>query len=303
MSRKIFITIIASVLIILLPACNLPGGTPVANATNPAPTAASADIQTQVAGMVAATEAAAALANNAAQTLTAMPTATPQFTFTPSFTPTATSTLTPSISMVSVSVNTNCRSGPGDPYDILSILVVGKTAQAVGRAADNGFWIIQNPANPASTCWLWSQYATVTGNSQGLPVITPPPSPTPSPTPPPSFNVSYVEMETCTGQYGFTFKITNTGSLTWESVKIVVTDTVTSTVTTHTRDSFKSYSGCTASSEAQNLDPGDVGETTTVEPGQFTYNPTGHEMKAVVTVYSQNGLAGTSLSKTLTFTP
>lgn len=304
MFRKKSIAIITSILLILLPACNLPNGSSVVNSTNPAPTGASAAVQTQAAGLVAASgTAAAALTNAAAQTMTAMPTDTPQFTFTPSFTPTETFTLTPSISMASVSVNTNCRSGPGDPYAVLSVLEVGKTAQVVGRASDASFWIIQNPANPATTCWLWSQYATVTGNSQALPVVVPPPSPTPSPTPPPSFNVSYVEMETCSGQYGFTFKISNTGSLTWESVKIVDTDTVTSTVETHTRDSFKSFSGCTAGSEDQNLERGEVGKSTAVSPGQFTYNPTGHAIKAVITVCSQNGLAGTCLSKTVTFTP
>lgn len=300
LKKKIFVIALSFLLILLLPACNLPSGTSVAAATNAAPLDATAAIQTQAAGMVAATLAAAnTLTNVAAGTMTAMPTDTPAFTFTPTLTLTLTFTSTPSIPMVSVSADTYCRAGPGSPYDILSTLEVGKTAQVVGRSLDGSSWIIQNPANPATTCWLWAQYATVTGNWQSLPIVNPPPTPTPQA----NVKITYEGMVTCSGQYGFTFQISNTGSVTWESVKIVMKDTVTSTVKTHTRDSFKSYSGCTASGEDQNLEAGEVGKATSVSPGQFTYDPSDHAMKAVVTVCSENGLAGTCMSKTLTFTP
>ena len=305
MFRKRSILIIASICLIPILACNLsaPAGV---GGTNPDPAAATAAIQTQVALLVASTSAAqTALANALAETQTALPTNTPEFTSTPSFTPTETLTptmtftLTPSIPMVTVSMNTNCRTGPGDPYDLVGVLAVGKTAEVIGQSGDGGFWIIRLPDSPAKTCWLWNQYATVSGNWQALPVLVPPPSPTPAP----GFNAAYIEEVTCGVEYGFTFKLSNVGSVTWESIKVVVKDTVTSTSETHTRDSFKRFTGCSGSGEDLNLEPGEIGYTTAVDPGQFSYNPAGHAMKATITLCSKNALAGKCQEQTITFTP
>jgi len=113
------------------------------------------------------------IANALAGTLTAM---VPTFTPSPSNTPTLSGLL------VSVSLATNCRTGPGQAYDMIGALDVGKSAEVVGKDAYNQYWIIENPHNPG-TCWLWGQYATVTGDTSQLPVIAAPPTPTPIPTP------------------------------------------------------------------------------------------------------------------------
>jgi uncharacterized protein YraI len=75
---------------------------------------------------------------------------------------------------VMVSVDTNCRSGPGSAYIYLGALLVGENAEVVGRDADGTYWIIRNPDQPAGTCWLWGQYASVSGNIYGLPVYSTP---------------------------------------------------------------------------------------------------------------------------------
>ena len=108
-------------------------------------------------------------------TLEAQPTATlsPTPTLTPDWTP------TPETPRVSVSVDTNCRSGPGRGYDILGFLLVGESVEVVGRFADSAYWIVKNPDRDGE-CWLWANYATVTGPADALPVRTPPPTPTPS---------------------------------------------------------------------------------------------------------------------------
>lgn len=93
-------------------------------------------------------------------------------------TPTATLTPTPSVPMVSVSVNTNCRAGPGQVYDIIGALIVGEQAEVVGAAVGGGYWIIKHP-DRSGECWLWANYATVTGGTEDLPMYTPPPTPTP----------------------------------------------------------------------------------------------------------------------------
>lgn len=85
---------------------------------------------------------------------------------------------TSSAVILTVSLATNCRSGPGKDYPQLGSLQVGETAQAVGRYTPADYWVIQNPDAPG-TCWLWGQYVSVvSGDPQSLPQFTPPPSPT-----------------------------------------------------------------------------------------------------------------------------
>jgi len=102
----------------------------------------------------------------------------------------STITLTPTITltgiveklMVSVSEDTNCRNGPGKTYDYLGALLVGEQAEVVGQSMDGQYWIIKNP-DRAGECWLWGQYASVTGPTAALPRYTPPPTPTPKHSP------------------------------------------------------------------------------------------------------------------------
>ncbi len=99
---------------------------------------------------------------------------------TPTLSPSLTITLTPTLTapVVHVDVDTNCRKGPGEPYDYLGGLLVGEEATIVGRSADDDYWIIENPDAPGE-CWIWGFYATVENPTDQLPVYTPPPTPTP----------------------------------------------------------------------------------------------------------------------------
>lgn len=107
------------------------------------------------------------------------PTARIEFTDTAIKTPTITLTFPPSVPMVSVSVDTNCRAGPGIVYDRLAGLFVGEKAEVVGKytSVTPAYWIVRIGS---VTCWLWGQYATVEGNTANLPEMVPPPSPTPT---------------------------------------------------------------------------------------------------------------------------
>ncbi len=165
------------VLIVLLAAslaCNLPAGGPSAIPAEPEASVTSQSlVEVPVTG------------------LTETPTSVPSPTATFTLTPTATITLTPTsgVPMVSVSENTNCRTGPGVVYDLVGALLVGEQAVVVGKYTAGNYWIINNP-NGSGTCWLWGQYATVTGNTLGLPEYAPPPTPTPQPpAPPKNFDV------------------------------------------------------------------------------------------------------------------
>lgn len=98
-------------------------------------------------------------------------------------TPTVTLTATSQAPMVSVSMDTNCRYGPGSIYDYMGAFTVGQNAEVIGRSAASDYWVIRLPSTPSITCWIWGQYATVVGNRDGIPIIEPPPTPTPTRTP------------------------------------------------------------------------------------------------------------------------
>ncbi len=242
------------------------------------------------------------VANAVASTMAAMVTNTPEFTFTPSLTPTPTFTLTPAYPLVSVSVDTNCRTGPGNAYDMIGGLAVGQTAEVIGRDAASQFWLIHNPSNPSVICWLWGKYATVTGNTSGLPIATPPPTPTPKATPTPwaSFKLVYASTLHCGTSYYLKFKITNNGTVTWQSNKVMITDQVTHQVRDVAYDYFDNLVSCTQSEEADNLKAGEVGMT---RSDNLASNPAGHSILATIGLCSDYNLTGTCLDKTITFTP
>lgn len=151
------------VAIVVVFACNLPGGAP--------PETEEPDLELTI----------TALANLGAQATTGS--TSPQETATPEFTATAGATSTPSVPQVSVSTNTNCRVGPGVIYDLVDSLLIGQTAEVVGKNSGvPNYWVIKR-INGSGTCWLWAEYATVSGNTSNLPEYPVPPTPTPSPTP------------------------------------------------------------------------------------------------------------------------
>ena len=299
--KKLIVAFLA-IPMVVLSACNLPVS-PVIGGTIIDPAAATAAVQTAVANSVASSEARqTGLANAVASTLAAMATNTSEFTLTPSLTPTLTLTptptftLTPTTPKVSVSVATNCRFGPGTVYDILGGLAVGQVADVVGKSAAGDNWIIRLPSNPAITCWIWGQYATINGDTTHLPVIQPPPTPTPAI----GFLLTYDSFVTCGGLFAVKFKIVNNGSLTWESNQVNATDQTTSVTKTINRNSFMNFNGCVVASNDNNLEPGESGITTS---SGFAANPSGHNFSATIQVCSGEGQAGTCMAKTITFTP
>lgn len=144
-------------LIIALSACNLPSGE---TATE------------EVSDLALTVTAQALLLQNSP---TPGPTSTPEFTATPGF------TSTPSVPQVTVSTNTNCRTGHTTQFDNIDSLLVGQTAEVVGKNSQTGYWIIKR-LNGSGTCWLYPQFATVSGNTANLPEYPLQPTPTPSKT-------------------------------------------------------------------------------------------------------------------------
>ena len=110
-----------------------------------------------------------------------LPTMPPAIPPTAVFTLTIALTATPSVPMVSVSEDTNCRTGPSKAYDQIGALMSNETAEVVGKNTPSDYWIIKNPDRNGN-CWLWGYYATVAGNTANLQEYAVPPTPTPVPT-------------------------------------------------------------------------------------------------------------------------
>ena len=90
--------------------------------------------------------------------------------------------------MISVSVPTNCRSGPGKAYPIEGALLVGEVAQVLGDDPTGNYWYIPNPdAHRATTAGCGAstpRSADYRGTCRclrlrrrRLPTLTPTPSP------------------------------------------------------------------------------------------------------------------------------
>ena len=230
--------------------------------------------------------------------------ATPTATFTsgpPTFTPTITLTstplftATPVVPLISVSVATNCRVGPGRVYDRVGALLVGEVAEVAGRNPTDNYWYIRNPDSSSGYCWLWGEYATLSGNYAALPVFTPPPTPTPMP----NFEASYSDLDTCVGWW-VDIDLENTGGVNFRSVALTLRDTDTDTTVSFSRDGFTDIDGCSDSATRDNLQPG---STRTISSPPFAYDPSDHELRATITLCSNLGQSGTCVTEVITFEP
>jgi len=278
-----------AILMIVSLACSLPSvvSTPDQNFIN------TAIAQTIVSGLTQAS-----IMPTISNSVTPAPTFTPEpptLTPTQTLSPTPVFTFTPTVPQISVSVATNCRVGPGKVYDRVGALLVGQVAEVVGRSASSNYWYIRNPNSPNEFCWLWGEYATLSGNFSALPIFTPPPTPTPVP----DFDASYAGLDTCVGWW-VDIRLENTGGLSFRSMSLTLRDTVTDVVLSVNPNGFTDLSGCLDSSTRDNINPGDVRR---VSSPAFAYNPTGHEIRATVTLCSNTGVSGMCVSKTIKFTP
>lgn len=282
-----------TVLVLVSLACVIPSVTV-------APTPIPGAMETQVAQLivVALTQTAQSVPP------TAIPTDTPPYTFTPetpSLTPTATwtptpvFTNTPAVPLISVSVATNCRVGPGRVYDRVGALVVGQTAEVVGRNNAGNYWYIRNPTRTTDFCWLWGEYATVSGNIGALPVYTPPPTPTPMP----NFDPDYAGKDSCAGWW-VDIELYNNGGIQFKSMALTIRDLDTDVTLTLYTDGFIDNNGCGTSSDRSNLNPGD---TRTVSSPAFSYDVENHDLRATITLCSNLGQSGTCVTKVLEFEP
>ena len=231
-------------------------------------------------------------------TVTPLPSATATITASPTvtLTPTPIFTATPSVPQISVSVPTNCRVGPGKVYARVGALLVGEVAQVYGRDAFANYWYIANPDVAGGSCWLWGEYATLAGNTSALPIFTPPPTPTPVP----AFVPSYSGLESCNNTWWVEIKLENGGGINFKSILFSVADASTNTTLSLSDNKFTNVNGCNSSETKTTFASG---ETFTVSSPAFAYDPTGHKLRATITLCSDVNVNGQCVTEVFEFKP
>lgn len=155
--------------ILLISACQTPA--------QPTPPASAPEVQATLNSLILTSTSAAA---NVIPSEPPTPAAQFQATETPSITPTETPTVpptetltfTPSVPVVSVTSETNCRTGPSKYYKFIVKIEPGTRYVMTGRHAPSGYWIIR--LENGTECWLWGQYALPEGNWASLPEYSQP---------------------------------------------------------------------------------------------------------------------------------
>ena len=275
----------ASVIMIISQACG--ASAPV----TPDPNYINTSVAKTLAAIVSPTVPSPVVSATALQTFTPSPSPSPIVT--PS--PFIIFTVTPSTPLISVTVDTNCRVGPGQAYQRVGALLVGEVAEVYGRDPTGAYWYIRNPDVDNGFCWLWGEYATLSGNIEALPIYTPPPTATPAP----AFEAEYAGLEVCNGWY-LEFKLKNTGPVTFRSLSVSVLDKKKNQTLSLTQNKFISHDGCTETKTLQILVAGDK---ITVSSAIFKYDPSGDKMLATIRLCTEDDLKGTCLSQELEFKP
>jgi hypothetical protein len=83
--------------------------------------------------------------------------------------------------MLTVKESTNCRTGPGEDYEIVFTYLTGKQLEIVGRYDPGNFWLVKSNESPNGTCWLWGEFVEVTGSYWAVSSVTPPATVTSAP--------------------------------------------------------------------------------------------------------------------------
>lgn len=193
-------TLAGFLLIVAMLACNLPGSGEQVPPPNEMQTAAARTVE--------------ALLPPPAE-ITATPTEQQSIivdTPSPTGAPTGTITPTYSVPILTVREQTNCRTGPGQDYEIVFTYLSGKKLEIAGRYDPGNFWLVKSSESPTGTCWLWGEYVDVTGSYWVVSSVTPPPTVTKAPPQAPSIQKWDFFCSTVSGEMTITILWTDRAS-------------------------------------------------------------------------------------------
>jgi hypothetical protein len=201
--------------------------------------------------------------------------------------------------MVQVSVDTNCRRGPGLAFSYWDAFLVGMEAEVIGVMPARNYYYILNPGKNAGFCWLWGKYATVTGELALAPVMTSPPTPTSTPRP---FDViiEFVNRHACAGIEHASVRLLNLSGEVFESTEIDIFDQDASSQlygpAIDNSPFLSSASGCPPGST--NLSPDQNGF---ISGPIGSPPPTGNSVRFTIKLCTGDGLAGRCLTRSIQF--
>ena len=286
-----------SVLILASAACVVPSIAPVKPTSPGLSVQALAATQTVLAAQITITSTPQPLPS---QTSVPVDTATEAASLTPTLAvgvfPTETPTLTPVPIFAEVMKETNCRSGPGNHYDLLATFQAGVKLEVEARDLGGGFIFVKNPDKPDSPCYILANNVTLSGDTSILPQYTPLPSPTSAP----AFTATFKKFDLCKGNVYAQFVIQNTGSVPFRSAYIRVTNTRNNDVAEQAMDAFDLTTACII---AKNIAPLNAGATGYLSSDVFKTDPRGSKLRAVIQACTEKGLKGTCVTVSLEIKP
>jgi len=132
---------------------------------------------------------------------------------TPTSVPTIANSPTPtySVPLLTLREATNCRTGPGLAYEILVTYPTGKSLEIAGRLDSEDFWLVKSSESSTGTCWLWGEFAELSGSywtAAAVIPVTPPPTSTAAQLISPSSPIYEYTCDYFNNKLGFT--------MTWE---------------------------------------------------------------------------------------
>ncbi len=128
---------------------------------------------------------------------------------TPTSAPTETITPTYSVPILTVREQTNCRTGPGQDYEVIFTYLPNKKLEILGRYDPENYWLVKSGESQTGECWLWGEYVDVTGSYWAVASVTPPPTKTPAPPDAPSIQKWDFFCNSVTGQMDVTINWTD----------------------------------------------------------------------------------------------
>ncbi len=269
--------------------------------TTPVAPIEQSDLQTLVAGTLTAA------AVEMQQTMTAA--VTPTETIAPTLTETATlpPTDTPTKEVVSITLsgNTNCRRGASTYFPVITVIPAGSVVEVIARNPESDYFFVRAAESDTGGCWIWKEFASVTGNLESLAVYTPVPTPLPTATntPPPgaNFTAQFAGITACETGYGAHFNITNTGSSTLQSIRIKI-----GSLLSFNFNDFAQWSHGGRLDPLAELTSGKSMIVTTCvkgKEGPFDTIPSGQIISAEITVCLNDNLTGACSTQSLEFKP
>ena len=171
MNLRLKLSFPALILVAAILACN----TPVEQVPPPndIQTAAALTLQVIFTPSAAATESTPLVTNTISPLITQ--------TLSTAGSPALTITSTYSVPMLTVQESTNCRTGPGEEYEVVVTYLAGKKLEIAGRYDPGNFWLVKSNESPTGSCWLWGQYVEVVGSYWTVASVTPPATATSAP--------------------------------------------------------------------------------------------------------------------------